>query len=317
MKKLGIILSWLITRKDANLFWIRLTSVVLAAAGCAKIFSEPASHGAGFRSLAWLELPATTIGIIELVGGSVIFATSWTRFSRFAAVVLVVTMVAFTGWNVVQSGLWARPDCGCWGSISVSPRVMAAMDAVLAAGLLQTCWRHRAWTAPVVCGWLVMIFSWIVVDYAWSAHEGKLRNADLDRWIGYRFPALDELGEAGVFMSTGQWLVMIYDHTCGRCRSQVAHLVARHDAAPGVRTAVLCVSSCEQAFSGDQAGAAVVWVDAQKAPSLKHVTPPLYLLLEDGRVHDMAHDLDMLLTRLSAVRQLTAAGTPAHESSEP
>ncbi|MFW5882665.1 MAG: MauE/DoxX family redox-associated membrane protein [Planctomycetota bacterium] len=187
--------------------------------------------------IAWLN--------VEILLGLALVTGLWPRLSWGVA---VLSFTAFTGVTVWKAAIGAE-SCGCFGVVTVDPRITLVMDIAILAALLvfrppprhdtdhpppRTGFRHPLGKA-VIALWLLTSIPLTVATALYTpsqlASDGTIIGSSgmvvlqPAAWTGTRLPLIPHIvAEAEV--TTGRWTVVLYRHDCPHCRDQLPAAVA-------------------------------------------------------------------------------------------
>jgi hypothetical protein len=248
--------------------------VLLAAAGLK-------AHGGRSHSLpvwTWAAIVAEWVVALWLLAG-------WTP-RRVRAVVLVLFAV-FVGVSIWR---WRQGlDCGCFGALSLHPGWTIALDVSLLVLLAWArpapgpVWRVPRLAAAVLLGLAVPIgvLTWPITP----AHQATVPGGavvdltDTSQLVGRPTVLVDYVKGAGN-LRRGRHDILIANTQCGRCWSAIEACRGR-----GVVLVDLlgALDPTDESYAGFRLG--------ELAEDLElHVTPPLLLTVEDGRIVDVHED---------------------------
>jgi uncharacterized membrane protein YphA (DoxX/SURF4 family) len=172
------------------------------------------------------------IGVVEfeLVLGLCLVSGLWRKHAwRMAVIALAVfaCVAGYKAWNGEMS-------CGCFGKAKIDPRYSLVLDLILLGMLfafrpnLKRCrfeWGKAVFVGLAILG--VGIPSGVLMAAPRQTavtDEGELEDSksfvvlEPEKWIGKRFPLLKHI-DIGRKLSTGKWIVVLYDHNCSHCQA--------------------------------------------------------------------------------------------------
>lgn len=179
-----------------------------------------------------------------------------------------------TLWLVVEG----RSDCGCFGDVSVSPKVtywidLAAFSAAIGALGLA---RFRIHFAAVLLAGAALY----LVALAYAGHHET--NPKIE--VGTTWPLAGAV-DCSADLSKGRWIVLIYSTECGRCLSLAADYARDGSewAVQGKKTRLALLNADISGGAGDiPSSSSVVRGSLLQVDLYRHT--PILLLLDQGRV---------------------------------
>ncbi len=189
--------------------------------------------------IAWLN--------VEILLGLALVTGLWPRLSWGVA---VLSFTAFTGVTAWKAAIGAE-SCGCFGVVTVDPKITLVMDIAFLVALLvfrpprrssanaspaETPARRRSPLATaVIAAWLL---TGIPLTVATALYTPSRLGADgtiigssgmvvLDpaAWTGQSLPLQPHI-EADADLATGRWSLVLYRHDCPHCRDQLPAAIA-------------------------------------------------------------------------------------------
>lgn len=281
-----------------TLRWV-VAFVLFAAAGLKthELATGPAAGSGLLASRGFL----TGVVHIELLLAVWLVSGLWKR-AAWGAALGAFSLFALVSLASVVSG---AESCGCFGRVRLHPGYTLALDVVLVAAL----WRARPgregrdpalpWRRLQMAGagWLCLAgpMTWAVMSFSPDrlSGEGRILGTsglvifDPQEWVGQAFPLTEHI-ELEADLLTGEWLVVLHQHSCSDCTALLPHAVAwaeqAHREGGATRVAFLEVPplgqwgelhvSPEEAFASGKLSEAVDWF----------VRTPAVLRLVDGQV---------------------------------
>jgi len=144
-----------------------------------------------------------------------------------------VALLCFSGFTVITAHkVWlGETDCGCFGYARVDPRITLVIDLVVIALLLASHPKNVATAAGlsrlplvIICtlaigipsGWLMATVKTASVTDDGLITAGNFIVLEPEKWVNKPFPLLKHI-DIGNKLSTGKWIVALYDRTCSHC----------------------------------------------------------------------------------------------------
>lgn len=153
-----------------------------------------------------------------------------------------VAGVAFTAFSGFALSEWiaGAENCGCYGSMSISPEYAALIDATVAVLLCMTSWSNRsqlatshsrAFRGPLGAG-IIAISALLLNQTAIQQGDAGIyltRDGAVilepSKWLGRRLPIAPFLTNSAV-VSRGNWILVLVSSQCSKCQSFIAELEA-------------------------------------------------------------------------------------------
>jgi hypothetical protein len=201
--------------------------VLLTTAGILKFISFPESqpHLAMAASVSWGEISLS----FWLLSGIRL------RWSLRVAALLFLCFAMDTLWMVIQG----KSACGCFGALSVSPKVTYWIDLTAFTSAMAALFReHLGKFLPVilVCG--IGLFGGAL------ALAAKDRASEMT--VGYPWPVTGDV-DCAADLASGRWVVFIYSSDCNRCQALASNFAREaagwHSKVKNVRFALLDVDA--------------------------------------------------------------------------
>lgn len=188
----------------------RFLGLLLLAAAAAKLMSGgvPSDSGGAMKA-------AVTGAIVcyEILLGLWLVSGVGVRWSLKMAALTFLVFAGATLWMVARG----VKDCGCFGALSLPPRITYWLDVTaLAAAVYAVLRQHRlGWVFPTA------IFCLAGLAFAVGLKMVPLQTPAqaIEPGISWPPPQAVQLGED---LSKGCWVVLIYDSSCHRCESLAA-----------------------------------------------------------------------------------------------
>jgi len=179
------------------------------------------------------------------VGCEVVWAT-WLLFGGGGTATWLLTVlmwIAFAGFNAYGMVV-GKVTCGCFGAVTVSPRVTMAID-VIALGFTILSMPRRGGNPGRLArrgrGGMIAVGAAMVASTAfgvWNisrysdlrlSEDGLVRSGsaiviDTTSWPGKRFPLLGQTN-IGSALTKGKWVVLLYRADCDHCQRAIPRYV--------------------------------------------------------------------------------------------
>ncbi len=282
----------------------RLLGLILLSAGLLKAYDLVALGS--FAVLSWNDDLPILAALGEILFGSWMIVGLWPRVSWWLA---VGCFLVFLGVSL-DRGLAGASSCGCFGTLSIPPWYMVAVDSVAVISLwcaqpslaarATPKWRLAAWPLLVAAS-AGAVFLAVPAAHLDDAGEFPDDVATItlhpDNWVGHRLPLLKHI-DVGARLQRGEWLVMLYHHSCPRCQEllpqylAIAHqMVGQYD---GAQVALIEISPYKQETV--PASSASSWVYGRLAGDRRWLgVSPRFLRLRDGRIESSTDSLDEVM----------------------
>jgi hypothetical protein len=225
----------------------------------------------------------------ELILGFWLLSGIVPRLSHLAAVVANTGFLAAACYEVV---LRAR-SCGCFGPVSVNPKVTVALDAVALLALL-ICWPGRRpnggirgpgqWLTLGAGCLLVLAAPLLVLRSKPDFDNRRVIFLEPDQWVGKTF-RLQRYISGGDDLSQGKWLVILYRHDCPTCEVAMPSYLelAKRSSATHKRPARIAFVELPPYGAGEKHSPDAHWLTLPQNKEWAGQTP-IVLLLQDGTV---------------------------------
>ena len=209
----------------------------------------------------WIEWPRETALtasslVVPAGAGAEILLALWLFFGLLRRHSLLVATGAFGCFAIVS--LWKIAHgieiCGCFGKWHTSPKATYWLDA---AAFCLGLWALRSpWARPASeekgilrAGWIFrFLLPGILVlslgFYEVALVRGRNMAFPSGSWLGASWPPVGAV-DVAADLSRGRWIVLIYDSSCGHCRSRAADYAEMDQdfQAHGVRTRVALIDA--------------------------------------------------------------------------
>jgi hypothetical protein len=189
--------------------------------------------------------------LLEFAAGIWLISSAATYHALRAGALL---FAIFLGVSVYR-GLQGQTDCGCFGPVPMNPWITASMDAVMLLWFITAALQlPRAIPAirwrKILAPWLAVlmliggVIGGIYVQPARLHANGKITGGhgvvmmQPPAWDGKPFPLARYVRDSGTIMH-GQWLAVIYFHSCPVCQHTIAGISRRLQKSPSHNVALL------------------------------------------------------------------------------
>ncbi len=254
----------------------------------------------------------------ELALGIWLLAGSYPRLARWFA---ATSFSVFLAVSLAKAGA-GEATCGCFGSVSVNPRITAALDALAVAALflvepqdgsgqsahLRLRLRGTFAAAGVLMlsagGWWTLGTGAARLEDTRVVAAGSSIVIDPQGWMGQRFPLLPYIN-IGNRLDRGEWCVVLYRHDCPACHEQLpAFTEAFGRLGPRTRQLALVEVPTERPppQPPNLPALAETWSGRLRDGPRWLVQTPLFLRADDGIVRGFAHNAEDSLQDLREAR---------------
>ena len=235
--------------------------------------------------------------LFELAFAGWLFSGRLTSYAWWAATGCFATFATVAAFKVLHGDA----DCGCFGVIRTPPWVALSIDVTALVALLAT-YHGRTTTGayrstffsrlPGAVGYALIFLVATKISLPLVLADGLSRsnasNSDPSRWVGRRFPLLEEI-DIGPELSSGECIVVLHRHGCPLCDETLNAAWFRDAAhgAPGLnRIALIELPPYENAQEADFSRFGLTGRLNSDKPYPLPV--PVVVLLEEGRVTSVA-----------------------------
>lgn len=242
----------------------------------------------------------------EILLAGLLLSGIWQRW------VFGLTLFVFIGFAGVSCyrAVSGFESCGCFGSVKVNPWITFSMDlAVVAALAWRTSKATLSQIKPTQLAILGLIYLGVALPCSFRlianaertttgthSQSGDLVILEPETWAGKPLPILDQISPA-VDLKTGDWIVLLYHHDCGKCQESVPLYEQLHaeSVASGDAKQILLIEVPNFAASGPQHAGENQPGDIQHAhlPDDREwfVTAPIEVQIQSGLVTSASQDL--------------------------
>lgn len=273
-------------RPSAHLVYTLLGSVLLLAAAL-KLWELLEGTWTPLLGSSWLPV---------LIVQYEVFLGAWLltgAFPRTLRCVCSLAFLAFAGVSVATIAAGAE-SCGCFGPLEISPWWSLFIDTMALALLAAQCQPSECarptWgdlILPVVLSLMIGVIGSKAVDNTApldfsSVEPGQRIILRPEDWVGRPFPLFPFLDtETAQRLAAGDWTVLVFNRSCGKCRKVVRWYDALADASGKQRTAFIEVPPIE--------GEPLAILDGRLVSKLDSayrwfVAFPAEVILSEGRV---------------------------------
>jgi hypothetical protein len=259
-------------------------------------------------------LRVTEDWLADMFGAAVVIAelllAVWLLGGWWWDAACVMTLIVFAGFAAFSAFSITRgaKSCGCFGRMTVDPRLTFFIDLV-AIGLVlwaQSRLRYSIWRRgvrplvrsilqiPVIGLSAISVLCLVVVLGLGSFASPSFRDTDAlspEEWVGSRFELLGEI-DSDATLDDGQWIVLFYHHDCGKCQSVMNHYVNSRLQLPGYPP-ILAVElpPYGEVSSRRNSHTTLCQKGRFKNPESIFLETPLSVLLSSGQVRSVSHDV--------------------------
>ena len=216
-------------------------------------------------------------------------------------------MALLVGFALLLLGQLDHGSCGCWGSTTMSPRLMLGMDLVL-LGLLFVArpWRARRESRSTVGLALGLAIAAAVVPWVWTFEGAAPETGEpaagppwidlkVKEWPGKKLaelPIADTLGELAALKDVD---IVFWQQNCSMCADHLEKLAWERETMPSpselvlLRMRYLESENEEPSVKTRPEGFGVHELDAPARPEWT-LTPPVHVVVVDGLVVEVLKD---------------------------
>lgn len=261
------------------------------------------------------------LGTAEILFGWWMVVGLWPRLSWWLAVGCFTAFLAAS----VDRGLAGAASCGCLGTmgLSVPPWHMAAFDA-LALFMLwtsnpQPLQRSVTKLRLAVYGMVVIVSAGALVLLGQRPWELEVADALPDdastvtlhpqTWVGQQLPLLRHV-DVGTRLERGEWMVMLYHHTCPRCQAVLPQFLglAHQLAGQYDRPQAALIEAPPFPDENVRRSQSTVWLHGRLDAGRRWVGgSPYFMRLKDGRVEIATDSFDTLTKNVLSQQQASGS----------
>jgi hypothetical protein len=223
----------------------------------------------------------------ELILGTWLISGLTPRISHLAAVATFSVFLAVACYEIV---LRAR-SCGCFGPLSINPKLTAVVDGVALLALLicrpvehtsSGIRRPAQWLTLGAGGLLVLAVPVLMLSPKPDLDSRRVIFLEPDQWVGNPFPLQRYISDD---LSHGQWLVMLYRHDCPTCEAAMPSYleVAKRSSARQRGPARVAFVELPPYGPAEKRSPAAHWLTLPQSKEWASQTP-IVLLLQNGTV---------------------------------
>lgn len=257
---------------------------------------QPPAYWFGNR---WFQLAAVEI---EILVGFWLLSQVYQNLAIRITRILFLVFVCFA----LYKALTGAASCGCFGRLHINPWYTVSLDLGVFALLQITKLidtkqidqkqalhkRVRLWTV----GGLAMASCLFVLLMAWQTrpqiHDaddllpkaGSLVVLDSERWIGKKFPLLNQIDIGDAKLDHGSWVIVMYHADCLTCQKAIPRYIARSMRSSGESQQLALVEIPPYAKTSLVNAAFPGTLGRLRETHEWFAQTPLALYLEDGRV---------------------------------
>jgi len=227
-------------RPEKNEFVARIIfvsiGIILLVASAAKLYAWSGSTNVNFGPPAWTEsrLPLDILVIIEWSIGTCLIIRV---FPKRVVFVTAFMFGCFTGVSLYE-WILQEPSCGCFGSLSPSPKWTLGLDLIVLLALSyvwalapRSFWAQSLSKREIACG-VISICIGTGIFLNGTRANATFRGAGFEaigqrtivlkpnEWVGRRFSLFSYI-DIGERLKQGDWLLIFYHNDCSACREKV------------------------------------------------------------------------------------------------
>jgi len=259
-----------------------LLGLLLLVAAFLKLQQWHQEPSTGLFSLSALILHAATCG--EILLGIWLVSGFQPRFSLMVATVLFGCFAVISLWKIARG----ITDCGCFGALSLSPKVTCWIDvSAFIAGFwtLNSRLFHSLSGGPLRLSLVLPVALVTAMGfYVAGFMMGDFGSSNAATWIGRSWPPVGAV-DFPADLSRGRWVILIYSSNCGHCTSMASDYAqsAGEWQAEGKKTRLALIDS-EFGFKPDNSLSPAGVVEGNLVHADFYHHEPILLLLVEGRV---------------------------------